>query len=46
MRPAYGRSLDAMKAALLNWYGEMKQLGLWDGDIACVEAFIFGSEAS
>ena len=46
MRPVHGESMDAMRAALRNWYVEMKQLGLWDGDMATAEAFIFGREPS
>lgn len=46
MRPVRGGSLDVMKSALRNWYGGMVQLGLWDTDMANVEAFIFGPEPS
>ena len=44
MGPARDGSLDAMKGALRNWYGEMRQLGLWEGNITTTEAFIFGTE--
>ena len=45
MAPVRGSSLDTMKEALRNWYVEMRQAGLWDGEMAAVEAFIFGREA-
>ena len=45
MAPVQGGSLETMKGALRNWYVEMRQAGLWDGDMATVEAFIFGGEA-
>lgn len=45
MAPVRGSSLDTMKEALRNWYVEMREAGLWDGDMATVEAFIFGGEA-
>ena len=42
MRPVYGAPLPVMKAALLDWFREMKKLGLWsDGDISA-EEFIVG----
>ena len=45
MAPVRGGSLDTMKEALRSWYVEMREAGLWDGDMATVEAFIFGREA-
>ena len=45
MAPVQGGSLETMKGALRNWYLEMRQAGLWDADMATVEAFIFGGEA-
>lgn len=45
MAPVQGGSLETMKGALRNWYLEMPQAGLWDADMAVVEAFIFGGEA-
>ena len=44
MAPVKGGSLDAMKEALRNWYADMRQAGLWAGEMATVEAFIFGRE--
>ena len=44
MRPVYGAPLDEMKAALLDWYSEMRENNLWeDGDIS-VEAFVRGNQ--
>ena len=43
MQPVYGKSLDMMKTALINWYTMMKENGMWneDGKIS-IEQFVRG----
>lgn len=44
MRPVYGAPLDWMKTALLNWYAEMREDGLWEEGVVSVETFLRGQQ--
>lgn len=47
MRPVYGKPLEWMKTALLNWYAAMTEHGLWtDNPAMPVKDFVRGSQTS
>lgn len=45
MRPSYGAPLECMKAALLSWYAAMREHGLWEEGVICVENFVRAERA-